>query len=158
MAAGLVFLFCLSISARKLASAWTSSNSTGLRYSQGGPRLMGPIGDGAPVRERDAHEVGHVGLSQYEKVHSLLSSAKPDACGDNARVLHGRNEYEPDLRICMPALPCTVYSFGIDYNWLFDEMMLDHGCSVWSFDPSLKLPKHRRRPTHLLPDVSQKIS
>jgi len=60
---------------------------------------------------------------------------------------------EPDVHICMPELPCVVYSFGIANNWLFDDLMLDHGCSVWSFDPSMTVGTHKRRPTHLFEPI-----
>lgn len=38
-----------------------------------------------------------------------------------------------------PKAPCLVYSFGINEQWDFDEMLVDlYGCEVHCFDPSMK--------------------
>ncbi|CAG5118561.1 unnamed protein product, partial [Candidula unifasciata] len=46
---------------------------------------------------------------------------------------------DPDVR---PIPPCTIYSFGINYDFSFDdEASTVYGCHVFSFDPSMnKLP------------------
>ena len=32
---------------------------------------------------------------------------------------------------------CIVYSFGINYEWSFDDAMESYGCQVYAFDPSM---------------------
>ena len=44
-----------------------------------------------------------------------------------------------------PRLPCVVYSFGINYEFSFDDMTTDlYGCHVYSFDQSMKNKTHNR--------------
>ena len=33
---------------------------------------------------------------------------------------------------------CIVYSFGINNEWSFDRAMVEYGCQVYAFDPSMK--------------------
>ncbi|CAG5115690.1 unnamed protein product, partial [Candidula unifasciata] len=42
--------------------------------------------------------------------------------------------------------PCLVYSFGINFDFSFDDAMAQMGCEVHSFDPSMKLQDHKRGP------------
>ncbi|XP_043246991.1 uncharacterized protein LOC122394298 [Amphibalanus amphitrite] len=39
---------------------------------------------------------------------------------------------------------CLIYSFGINYDWSFDEAARAFGCEVHSFDPSIDYPEGRR--------------
>nr|XP_002736079.1 PREDICTED: methyltransferase-like protein 24-like [Saccoglossus kowalevskii] len=37
--------------------------------------------------------------------------------------------------------PCTVYSFGIANDWTFDKSLVDYGCELFAFDPSIGIEK-----------------
>ena len=37
---------------------------------------------------------------------------------------------------------CVVYSFGISNEWSFDEAMVEYGCDVFAFDPSMHTKNH----------------
>ncbi|KAK0069662.1 methyltransferase-like protein 24, partial [Biomphalaria pfeifferi] len=41
--------------------------------------------------------------------------------------------------------PCLVYSFGINYDFSFDDAMVSLGCEVHSFDPSMNMETHKRK-------------
>ena len=44
-----------------------------------------------------------------------------------------------------PRQPCIIYSFGIDYDWSFDDKISQtYGCHVYSFDPSIKQETYNR--------------
>lgn len=47
---------------------------------------------------------------------------------------------------------CTVYSFGINYQWEFDDFMHDYGCVVRSFDPGMHY-KNKRNTNHFFESV-----
>ncbi|KAK7497666.1 hypothetical protein BaRGS_00011061, partial [Batillaria attramentaria] len=44
----------------------------------------------------------------------------------------------------VPEKNCIVYSFGIDYDFRFDDAMAAAGCTVFSFDPSMNVSDHQR--------------
>ena len=49
--------------------------------------------------------------------------------------------HDPKYR---PKPPCIIYSFGINYDWSFDDTASEvYGCDVFSFDPSMKNPNHK---------------
>ena len=39
---------------------------------------------------------------------------------------------------------CLIYSFGINYDWSFDEAATAFGCEVHAFDPSIDYPEGKR--------------
>ncbi|KAK7106469.1 probable methyltransferase-like protein 24 isoform X2 [Littorina saxatilis] len=46
-----------------------------------------------------------------------------------------------------PIKPCVVYSFGINFDFSFDDDMGKlYGCNVFSFDPTMKMADHERSP------------
>lgn len=48
----------------------------------------------------------------------------------------------------LPSRPCVVLSFGIADIWDFDDRMLEIGCLVYSFDPSMKSGHLKRTAKH----------
>eukprot|EP00571_Detonula_confervacea_P004041 CAMPEP_0172328094 /NCGR_PEP_ID=MMETSP1058-20130122/60170_1 /TAXON_ID=83371 /ORGANISM="Detonula confervacea, Strain CCMP 353" /LENGTH=702 /DNA_ID=CAMNT_0013045191 /DNA_START=157 /DNA_END=2265 /DNA_ORIENTATION=- len=92
----------------------------------------------------------------YERIHQLLHSAAPSQC-TNTHVLKGEKAKEPDVHICLDAIPttgCVVYSIGIANNWIFDDFMVARGCHVFSFDPSMTgAKKHKRHVNHLFEPI-----
>lgn len=57
--------------------------------------------------------------------------------------------YVANYQICFdepytPSPPCLVYSFGIDYDFRFEDKMGRLGCDVYSFDPSMNVQSHNR--------------
>ncbi|XP_071082994.1 probable methyltransferase-like protein 24 isoform X2 [Haliotis cracherodii] len=50
-----------------------------------------------------------------------------------------------DDREYRPVKPCVVYSFGINYDYSFDDAMAkNYECDVFSFDPSMKKNSYQR--------------
>ncbi|BFZ00529.1 hypothetical protein BsWGS_03568 [Bradybaena similaris] len=73
-------------------------------------------------------------------VHSILDNADV-ICKRKLRMGNmGDGGWEicddPDVR---PRPPCIIYSFGINYDFSFDDDASNvYGCHVYSFDPSMK--------------------
>ena len=40
---------------------------------------------------------------------------------------------------------CLIYSFGVDEDWTFEDIMGDLGCKVYAFDPSVEYPRQRSK-------------
>ncbi|CAD7974811.1 unnamed protein product [Amoebophrya sp. A120] len=65
--------------------------------------------------------------------------------------LKGENHLEPDVHVCLDTfkkplgnfntkldqVTCNVISIGIARNWIFEHSVLERGCKVWSFDPTM---------------------
>ncbi|XP_071164942.1 uncharacterized protein [Mytilus edulis] len=48
-------------------------------------------------------------------------------------------------KLYKPAFPCLAYSFGINWDFSFDDVLVEtYGCDVHSFDPSMKRSDFRR--------------
>ena len=39
---------------------------------------------------------------------------------------------------------CLIYSFGVGYDFSFEDQIIEHGCEVHSFDPSMIFMDHMR--------------
>lgn len=65
--------------------------------------------------------------------------------GGNRNVLRADDTFDGEWRVCWDHIPrnCVVYSFGVGWDWSFDDVMTRH-CTVYSFDPSMDLPAHTR--------------
>eukprot|EP00916_Digyalum_oweni_P019487 GHVL01032412.1.p1 GENE.GHVL01032412.1~~GHVL01032412.1.p1 ORF type:complete len:223 (-),score=6.03 GHVL01032412.1:88-756(-) len=78
----------------------------------------------------------------------LLKDPNEYKCPD---VKYIKNKMEGAWKYCGDATfalkkPCLVYSFGINYDFTFDDALGNLGCDVYSFDPSMKTKEHRRNP------------
>ncbi|KAK8732640.1 hypothetical protein OTU49_006861 [Cherax quadricarinatus] len=51
-----------------------------------------------------------------------------------------------DSPVAPPPSNCLVYSFGINFEWSFDDAMASYGCEVYSFDPTMDMKEHKRSP------------
>ncbi|KAI9563029.1 hypothetical protein GHT06_010486 [Daphnia sinensis] len=50
------------------------------------------------------------------------------------------------VQVAPPSGECVVYSFGINDEWSFDDIMELYGCQVYAFDPSMKKEDYDRSP------------
>ncbi|GAU95717.1 hypothetical protein RvY_07291-2 [Ramazzottius varieornatus] len=98
---------------------------------------------------------GDFGLLQ--SLVDLISDPQKDACGSTEDV-GGNWDFgflDGVWTICLDNLRspkasknCLVYSFGIGNDWSFDDAMHDAGCEVYSFDPTINKPSHKRSDRH----------
>ena len=83
-----------------------------------------------------------------KSIRSFLHSYNTSLC-TTTKVLTGENDKEPDVHVCLDGLDreCVAYSIGIADNWIFDDLMLERGCVVRSFDPTMVKfpPEHYAR-------------
>lgn len=107
-----------------------------------------------PVKVVETNVFRDIPGSGFEQTYNLMKNKNTALCA-NTHILKGENSKEPDVHICLDNIrpPCVVYSFGIAYNWIFDDFMIDQGCHVFSFDPSMTLGKHKRHKNHLFEPI-----
>jgi len=60
-----------------------------------------------------------------------------DAKNGTIRAFDGQKAVCLDKDVAPRPGHCLVYSFGINYEWSFDEEMETYGCNVYSFDPTM---------------------
>ncbi|KAK2163567.1 hypothetical protein LSH36_77g03001 [Paralvinella palmiformis] len=79
----------------------------------------------------------------------LLTQTHLD-CGDIKR-LGNTGDGGWDICVVDPYFPkpgCIVYSFGINYDFTFDDSVAEtFGCEVRTFDPSMLIGDHMHQPT-----------
>lgn len=86
--------------------------------------------------------------SEQNLIH-VLDAMQQGSC-NNILEVPKETYKEPQTRVCVDDLPvdCFVLSFGIAYNFLFDDLMLEQGCTVESYDPSMRPGDYTRGPKH----------
>ena len=61
-------------------------------------------------------------------------------------------QVDGDKFICLDRLimnaPCLIYSFGINKDWTFEDVMDDMGCTVLGHDHTVTYPEKRGQDTH----------
>ena len=62
----------------------------------------------------------------------------------NPTALDGQKSICLDRGVAPPPGQCLIYSFGINNEWSFDDVMEKYGCSVYAFDPSMEAADHNR--------------
>ena len=61
-------------------------------------------------------------------------------------VLDGQKAVCLDTQVRPMPNKCLVYSFGVNNEWSFEDMMETYGCDVYAFDPSMNKSDHDRSP------------
>lgn len=91
-------------------------------------------------------------------ISQLLLEAPQSGCRRTLKIPKGEffpgfeTKYWKDAQVsvCIDGLvpPCTVFSFGINNEWTFDDALVRHGCRVFSFDPGMGVGSHSRAAGH----------
>ena len=85
------------------------------------------------TRDRDVGAlVGALQLGRRARASSYVAP-QPVGC-----VRTGRRQ---DWAACQLQPPCTVFSIGVGDEWNFEQLVLEQGCEVHSFDPTIALHK-----------------
>lgn len=65
---------------------------------------------------------------------------------DNPAGLAGQKAVCIDPIVAPKPGDCLIYSFGINDDWSFDEMMARYGCQIFAFDPAPEMTSHDHSP------------
>eukprot|EP01084_Bolivina_argentea_P142587 250497_1 len=90
-------------------------------------------------------------ISDIETLYRTILNPNLSLCNDTyIESAFNNDTNEPDAHICFDNLqhPCYVLSFGIAYDFSFDDIMLEKGCYVWSLDPSMRPGNYTRHKNH----------
>jgi len=81
---------------------------------------------------------------ELDTISKLFNTRTPSL--DECKKVHILPDKTTQKAICLDKLvpsKCVVYSFGINYQWTFDDFMYKQGCEVRSFDPSMSYKAKR---------------
>ncbi|XP_065556386.1 uncharacterized protein LOC136024825 isoform X2 [Artemia franciscana] len=101
-------------------------------------------------------------ITSYEQMRNIFFNSKKEICKEHEtwggvnilakfieenipkrqRRLAGNYTVCLDKDIAPPKKGCLIYSFGINFDWTFEERAEDYGCQVLAFDPSMAVPAH----------------
>lgn len=116
---------------------------------------------GNKAKKERAKKWGHWFLQQDGKCHATSKDVRiSETAAKQHRMslfttrltvpecIHSKTFTEKSTRkmICLDKIvphACTVYSFGINYQWEFDDFMHAYGCVVRSFDPGMQYQRQR---------------
>ena len=104
------------------------------------------------ISSLSTNHISNHSQNETELLYRKLMNPQLHLCDNTCidRDLH--NDREPDIHLCFDKIraPCNVFSFGIKYDFSFDDIMLEKkGCNVWSFDPSMEPAKYQRHKNHV---------
>ncbi|KAK3879222.1 hypothetical protein Pcinc_016186 [Petrolisthes cinctipes] len=111
------------------------------------------LSSGGQVRELlDVKHCPVPGLASIEQYRTYLHHTET-ACKDMRQFgghppapRDGRKFICMDQRFNIKPGNCTIYSFGINNEWSFEDEMEKFGCKVYAFDPTMGKEDHRRSP------------
>lgn len=90
--------------------------------------------------------------AERNKVHNLFKTRTSVPECKKPKVLP---DTSTSKMICLDNIipgSCVVYSFGINYQWDFDDYMHEYGCVVYSFDPGMNY-KSKRAERHFFEKI-----
>jgi hypothetical protein len=128
---------CYTINMYLKSPTLTSQQESTLTQSDSGFPEMAPIG---------AKRIPTETVLRYQEIFAKSILRHSFLCKQMLRlgnIVDGGWDVCHDFRF-RPKSPCIVYSFGISYDFSFDEdMEKTYGCDVFSFDPSMNTGNYR---------------
>ncbi|XP_045620405.2 probable methyltransferase-like protein 24 [Procambarus clarkii] len=79
----------------------------------------------------------------FEKIEYKCNSLKP--FGMRPLREDGAKFVCLDEKFGLKRNACTVLSFGVNYEWEFEDDMDDYGCKVYAFDPTMQTQNDNKR-------------